>query len=65
LKKKKVEEEGLGEGDKLEANQKIGILAKHKLSHLLFFLSFSLFLVKISNMFNLLVSIMCEQNFQI
>jgi len=60
LKKKKVEEEGLREGDGLEANRKISILAKDKLSHLLFFLSFSSFLVRISDMFNLLVSIMCE-----
>jgi len=42
LKKKKEEEEGLGEGDRLEANQEIDILTKHKLS-LLFFLSFSSF----------------------
>jgi len=57
---KKVEEEGLGKGEGLEANWKIGILVMHKLSHILFFLSFSSFLVRIFNMFNLLVLVMCE-----
>jgi len=60
MEKKKVEEEGLGESDGLEANREIDILAKNKLSLLLLFLSFSSFLVRFSNMFNLLVSIMCE-----
>ena len=61
LKKKKVEEEGSSKGDVLEANRKIDVQVQHKLSHLLFLLPFCSFLVRNFDMFNLLVSIMCEQ----